>query len=51
MNHKKDEILRKYIAGEIEIDQEKYKILELDKEDIQKKFSFLNRWVIFKKID
>jgi len=26
-------------------------ILELDKEDIQKKFSFLNRWVIFKKID
>jgi hypothetical protein len=34
MNHKKDEILRKYIAGEIEIDQEKYKILELDKEII-----------------
>ena len=26
-------------------------LLELDKEDIQKKFSFLNRWVIFKKID
>lgn len=26
-------------------------ILELDKQDIQKRFSFLNRWVIFKKIE
>jgi len=26
-------------------------ILELDNQDIQKKFSFLNRWVIFKKIE
>jgi 2-polyprenyl-3-methyl-5-hydroxy-6-metoxy-1,4-benzoquinol methylase len=26
-------------------------ILELDKQDIQKKFSFLNRWVVFKKIE
>jgi len=26
-------------------------LLELDKQEIQKKFSFLNRWVIFKKID
>lgn len=26
-------------------------ILELDKEEIQKKFSFFNRWAIFKKID
>jgi hypothetical protein len=34
MNHRTDEILKKYIAGEIEIDQEKYKILELDKEII-----------------
>ena len=32
MNHIKDEILKKYIAGEIESDQEKYKILELNKE-------------------
>ena len=31
MNHIKDEILKKYIAGEIESDQEKYKILELNK--------------------
>jgi len=26
-------------------------LLEFDKEEIQKKFSFLNRWVVFKKID
>jgi hypothetical protein len=26
-------------------------LLELDKQDVQKKFSFLNRWVIFKKIE
>lgn len=26
-------------------------ILELDKQDIQKRFSFLNRWAIFKKIE
>jgi 2-polyprenyl-3-methyl-5-hydroxy-6-metoxy-1,4-benzoquinol methylase len=26
-------------------------LLELDKQDIQKKFSFLNRWVVFKKIE
>ena len=26
-------------------------ILELDKDEIQKKFSFFNRWAIFKKID
>ena len=26
-------------------------IIELDKQEIQKKFSFFNRWVIFKKID
>ena len=31
MNHRKDEILRKYLAGEIETDQEKNKVLELDK--------------------
>lgn len=32
MNHIKDEILKKYIAGEIESNQEKYKILELNKD-------------------
>lgn len=32
MNHIKDEILKKYIAGEIESDQDKHKILELNKE-------------------
>jgi len=26
-------------------------LLDLDKEEVQKKFSFLNRWAIFKKID
>lgn len=35
MNHIKDEILKKYIAGEIESDQEKLKILELDRELIK----------------
>jgi hypothetical protein len=25
-------------------------IMELDKDDVQKKFSFFNRWCIFKKI-
>jgi energy-coupling factor transporter ATP-binding protein EcfA2 len=34
MNHRIDEIVKKYIAGEIEIDHEKYKILELDREII-----------------
>ena len=34
MNHRIDEIVKKYIAGEIEIDQEKNKILELDKKII-----------------
>ena len=34
MNHRKDEILRKYLAGEIETDQEKNKVLELDKDKI-----------------
>jgi hypothetical protein len=34
MKHRNDEILRKYIAGDIEIDHEKCKILELDKEII-----------------
>ena len=34
MNHRNDEILRKYIAGEIETDQEKNKVLELDKDII-----------------
>ena len=34
MNHRNDELLKKYIDGQIETDQEKYKILELDKEII-----------------
>jgi len=25
-------------------------IMELDKEELQKKFSFMNRWTVFKKI-
>ena len=35
MNHINDEILKKYIAGEIESDQEKYKILELNNQYIK----------------
>jgi len=35
MKHKEDEILNKYLNGEIDTDQEKYKILELDKELIK----------------
>jgi energy-coupling factor transporter ATP-binding protein EcfA2 len=34
MNHETDEIVKKYIAGDIEANQEKYKLLELDKEII-----------------
>jgi hypothetical protein len=34
MNHRTDEILKKYIAGEIETNHEKYKLLELDKDKI-----------------
>jgi energy-coupling factor transporter ATP-binding protein EcfA2 len=35
MNHETDEIVKKYVAGDIETDYEKYKILELDKDIIK----------------
>lgn len=35
MIHRTDEILKKFLAGEIETNQEKYKILELDKDIIK----------------
>ena len=34
MNHRNDEILKKYIAGEIDTNHEKHKLLELDKDKI-----------------
>jgi len=44
--------LKEKIPDEIEKQTSSDKtLLELDKEEIQKKFSFLNRWAVFKKIN